>query len=195
MDQLDLSNNYLFSTIPKTIEELQYLKFLNLSFNNLSREIPFGGPFANFTAESFLGNVALCGNSTFGVPPCTSLSSQGSKVKQLLLRYIVPTIGSIIIFVALVIMLRRHSQSNIEIPGLPITLFQLNHKTISYQEIYHGTNNFSKSNLLGTWGFGSVYKGILSDGITVAVKVLNLQLEGAFKSFDVECKVLTAVRV
>ena len=174
MDQLDLSNNYLFSTIPKTIKELQYLKFLNLSFNNLSREIPFGGPFANFTAESFLGNVALCGNSTFGVPPCTSLSSQGSKVKQLLLRYIVPTIGSIIIFVALVIMLRRHPQSNIEIPGLLITLFQLNHKTISYQEIYHGTNNFSESNLLGTWGFGSVYKGILSDGITVAIKVLNL---------------------
>ena len=39
-----------------------------------------------------------------------------------------------------------------------------------------------------------MYKGILSDGITVAIKVLNLQLEGAFKSFDVECKVLRAVR-
>nr|XP_023893205.1 receptor kinase-like protein Xa21 [Quercus suber] len=194
LDQLDLSNNYLFGTIPKSIEELRYLKFLNLSFNNLSGEIPFGGPFANFTAESFLGNVALCGNSTFGVPPCTSLSSQGSRVKQLLLKYIIPAIGSIIIFVALVIVLRRHPQSNMEIPGLPITLFQLNHRMISYQEIYRGTNNFSESNLLGTGGFGSVYKGILSDGITVAIKVLNPQLVGAFKSFDVECKVLRAVR-
>ncbi|XP_050268466.1 receptor kinase-like protein Xa21 [Quercus robur] len=194
LDQLDLSNNYLFGTIPKSIEELRYLKFLNLSFNNLSGEIPFGGPFANFTAKSFLGNVALCGNSTFGVPPCTSLSSQGSTVKQLLLKYIVPAIGSMIILVALVIVLRRHPQSNMEIPGLPITLFQLNHRMISYQEIYRGTNNFSESNLLGTGGFGSVYKGILSDGITVAIKVLNLQLEGAFKSFDVECKVLRAVR-
>ena len=39
-----------------------------------------------------------------------------------------------------------------------------------------------------------MYKGILSDGITVTIKVLNLQLEGAFKSFDVECKVLRAIR-
>ena len=38
--------------------------------------------------------------------------------------------------------------------------------------------------------FGYVFKGILFKGTLVVVKVLNLQLEGAFKSFDAECKVL-----
>ena len=70
----------------------------------------------------------------------------------------------------------------------------MDHRIISYQELSHGTKNFCESNLLGTGGFGSVYKGILSDGTIIAVKALNLQLEGAIKSFDIECKVLRAIR-
>ncbi|XP_075633843.1 uncharacterized protein LOC142606358 isoform X2 [Castanea sativa] len=194
MERLDLSNNNLSGAIPKSLETLPYLKYLNLSFNKLSGEIPSTGPFANFTAESFLGNEALCGNPIFGVPPCTSPTSLGSRVKQVLLKYIVPVIASIIIFAALVIMRRRHPQCNMQIPGLPITLPTMDHRMISYQELSRGTNNFCESNLLGTGGFGSVYKGILSDGTIIAVKALNLQLEGAFKSFDTECKVLRAIR-
>jgi LRR receptor-like serine/threonine-protein kinase FLS2 len=194
LDQLNLSNNNLSGAIPKSLEALPFLKYLNLSFNKLSGEIPSGGPFRNFTAESFLGNKGLCGTPIFGVPPCTSLSSRGSRVKQIMLKYIVPAIASIIIFAALVVMLRRHPECKIQIPGLPITLSKVVHRMISYQELRSGTNNFCESNLLGTGGFGSVYKGILSDGTIVAVKVLNLQLEGGFKSFDAECKVLRTVR-
>ncbi|XP_050272515.1 LRR receptor-like serine/threonine-protein kinase EFR isoform X2 [Quercus robur] len=194
MEQLDLSNNNLTGAIPKSLETLPYLKNLNLSFNKLSGEIPSTGPFANFSAESFLGNEALCGNPIFGVPLCTSPTSPGSRVKQVLLKYIVPAIASIIIFAALVIMRRRHPQCNMQIPGLPITLPTMDHRMISYQELSRGTNNFCESNLLGTGGFGLVYKGILSDGTIIAVKVLHLQLEGAFKSFDAECKVLRAIR-
>jgi len=65
---------------------------------------------------------------------------------------------------------------------------------ISYQELCQGTNNFYESNLLGTGGFGSVYKGVLFDGTIVAIKVLNLQLSSAFKIFDAECKVLRMIR-
>ncbi|XP_050287477.1 LRR receptor-like serine/threonine-protein kinase EFR [Quercus robur] len=72
--------------------------------------------------------------------------------------------------------------------------FSVDWRMISYQELCRGTNNFCESNLLGIGGFGTVYKGILSDGTTVAIKVLNLHLEDAFKSFDAECKVLRALR-
>ena len=114
LDQLDLLNNNLFSAIPKSLEALPYLKYLNLYFNKLSGEIPSSGVFINFTVESFLGNELLCGNSIFGVPPCTSqISSQQSRVKQILLRYIIPAIASIIIFIALVTMLRRHPKCKI----------------------------------------------------------------------------------
>ncbi|XP_062165822.1 receptor kinase-like protein Xa21 [Alnus glutinosa] len=156
---MDLSYNDLSGAIPKSLEALSQLKFFNVSFNKLSGEIPTSGPFANFTAKSFIGNKALCGNPIFGVLPCPNSSSKGSKV-----------------------------------PSLFHTLPVFAHRMISYQELCQGTNNFCESNLLGTGGFGSVYKGVLFDGTIVAIKVLNLQLSSAFKSFDAECKVLRATR-
>jgi LRR receptor-like serine/threonine-protein kinase FLS2 len=194
LDVLNLSYNNLFGVIPKSLETLSYLKYLNVSFNELYGEIPLGGPFANFTAESFLGNRALCGNPTFKVPPCPTPGSKGSRAKQILLKYFLPTIASIVFFGALIYMLRRHRDSNMQVPSLLHTVPMLEHRMISYQELCQGTNNFCESNLLGSGGFGSVYKGILSDGIIVAAKVLNLQLVDAFKSFDTECEVLREIR-
>ncbi|XP_027185099.1 probable LRR receptor-like serine/threonine-protein kinase At3g47570 [Coffea eugenioides] len=65
---------------------------------------------------------------------------------------------------------------------------------ISYFELLQATNGYNKSNLLGTGSFGSVYRGTLDDGRAVAIKVFNLQVDGAFKSFDVECEVLRNLR-
>ena len=58
-------------------------------------------------------------------------------------------------------------------------LFSLTAKgRISYCELLQATNGYDESNLLS---FGSVYKGILANGICVAIKVFNLQLEYTFK--------------
>ncbi|KAE8706117.1 putative Leucine-rich repeat protein kinase family protein [Hibiscus syriacus] len=67
-------------------------------------------------------------------------------------------------------------------------------KRISYHELHRATDGFSRSKLLGNGSYGSVYHGTLSYGITFAVKVFKLELEGAFKSFDVECEVLRNTR-
>ncbi|KAL9346838.1 hypothetical protein Peur_061691 [Populus x canadensis] len=48
------------------------------------------------------------------------------------------------------------------------------------------TDNFSVSNKLGQGGFGSVYKGILSDGSEVAVKRLSRSSEQGVKEFKTE---------
>ncbi|XVF78267.1 hypothetical protein PTKIN_Ptkin14bG0117800 [Pterospermum kingtungense] len=45
----------------------------------------------------------------------------------------------------------------------------------------------------GGWG-GGVFQGTLSDELSIAVKVFSLELEGAFKSFDIECEVLRNIR-
>ncbi|PHT80722.1 hypothetical protein T459_13737 [Capsicum annuum] len=60
----------------------------------------------------------------------------------------------------------------------------MTHQLVSYHEIQRATNNFDLSNLIDVGGSGFVYKGILSSGIMVAIKVLDLENEQLFKSHN-----------
>ena len=62
---------------------------------------------------------------------------------------------------------------------------------VSYQMLLQATDGFLLANLGGVYSFGSVYKGILGeDKSIVAIKVLNIQHQGASRSFISECEVL-----
>ncbi|RAL36958.1 hypothetical protein DM860_003880 [Cuscuta australis] len=64
-----------------------------------------------------------------------------------------------------------------------------NAKLFNGKEIKRATNNFSRDRLLGAGGFGEVYRGILDDGTTIAVKCAKL---GNTKGID---QVLNEVRI
>ncbi|KAL3747387.1 hypothetical protein ACJRO7_016207 [Eucalyptus globulus] len=194
LDFLDLSCNELSGTIPKSMEGLAYLKNLNLSFNKLSGEIPNGGPFRNFSALSFIGNEALCGNLIFQVPRCKINGIKSSRDKRLHILYIIVPIVSTILLVLVICLLRKHEDTSKKASVLMENLPRIDHPMISYRELCLATNNFSESNLLGAGSFSSVYKGTLANGTNIAVKVLNLYIEGALKSFDAECDVFRMIR-
>ncbi|EOY07815.1 LRR receptor-like serine/threonine-protein kinase isoform 1 [Theobroma cacao] len=52
-----------------------------------------------------------------------------------------------------------------------------NFTVFSYSELKAATHGFSASNKIGEGAFGSVYKGLLRNGIVVAVKMLSVELE------------------
>ncbi|KAL2513436.1 LRR receptor-like serine/threonine-protein kinase FLS2 [Abeliophyllum distichum] len=195
LESLNLSFNNFSGSIPKSLEELRHLEHLDVSHNRLQGEIPTGGRFANFTAQSFIQNYALCSETRKQFPPCGKARKRSrSKNVVSLMKYILPPIISVILGVTILLIVRRR-KSNEYVPQSEISL-HLGWRRISYRELEEATNAFGESNILGSGSFGSVYGGILSDGLNVAVKVFNLQSEQvrAIKSFATESQVLSTIR-
>uniref|UniRef100_M1C625 Serine-threonine protein kinase, plant-type n=1 Tax=Solanum tuberosum TaxID=4113 RepID=M1C625_SOLTU len=193
---LNLSFNALSGTIPMSLEKLSYLKSINVSFNDLEGEIPSGGVFANSTLQSFRGNKGLCGVHILDIPAC-DITNPGkqSKLKGVVLKIVTPlVISSFLIFLLVSIwIMKRHKKGKSK--DVEKVSEIRTHQLVSYHEIQRATNNFDESNLIGEGSSGSVYKGILSSGTVVAIKVLDLENEQVCKRFDTECEVMRNIMV
>ncbi|XP_041026914.1 probable LRR receptor-like serine/threonine-protein kinase At3g47570 [Juglans microcarpa x Juglans regia] len=191
LEILDISCNNLSGRIPKSFEALLYLKYLNVSFNNLRGKIPTGGPFVHFWSALFISNDALCGAPRLQVPPCNEGSPRRKKaIVSNLLKYLLPTIGLVMLIVVSSLAYKICKKENPKFSQQTDSYNLPTWRRISHQELVLATERFSLNNLLGEGSLGSVYKGTLTDGMNIAVKVINLRVEGALKCFDVECEVL-----
>ncbi|ONK59109.1 uncharacterized protein A4U43_C08F3060 [Asparagus officinalis] len=189
IEALNLSCNTLSGEIPESLANLLYLRSINLSFNKLEGKIPRKGAFSSIALSSLVGNAGLCGAPSLGFSPCFTNPRSG----LYLLKYILPPIALIVIlFVCLCIILKSYWKQTSGTS--PANTYPNNYRLISYHELVRATGNFSEVNLLGRGGYGSVYKGYLDDGLLTAIKVLNLEVPGASRSFDVECHALSMVR-
>ncbi|PWA74315.1 protein kinase-like domain-containing protein [Artemisia annua] len=164
LEEFDVSNNSLSGTIPVSLSKIPTLRLLNLSFNNFQGKVPTGGVFNSVTSLSFVGNPNLCGHVS-GLRSC----HHKKKLRRI-----------------------TGSKAKPELKPQP----ELNKKfpRITYKELVDATNGFDEQRLLGSGGFGRVYKGSLPDGIQIAVKVLQLQTGNSTKSFNRECQVLKRIR-
>ncbi|XP_022847511.1 probable LRR receptor-like serine/threonine-protein kinase At3g47570 [Olea europaea var. sylvestris] len=111
LQNLDPSNNSLDGVIPESLEKLVYLEYFDVLFNELSGEIPNGGPFRNFTSNFFISNIELCGASKFKVKPCKDNKTRLSSSSRVLMS-ILPSIAVVFILaITVVYLIRRHSRN------------------------------------------------------------------------------------
>lgn len=192
LEYLDLSSNNLSGMIPYSLRNLEHLVYFNVSFNGLMGEIPDGGPFENFTAESFMGNPALCGPSRFHVMECRVGSLKRTRKSRVLISVLASVSSLVIVAIIFIIWFLKCRKRTRQLP-LADTYGHV-HMRISYHDIARGTNNFDEANLIGRGSLSLAYKGTLVDGTVVAIKVFNTELQHAFTSFEVECQVLRSIR-
>lgn len=69
-----------------------------------------------------------------------------------------------------------------------------NCRYFTFSEILEMTNNFDEGFVVGVGGFGKVYKGVLEDGTTVAVKRGNPTSEQGVTEFQTEIELLSKLR-
>ncbi|CAL5385428.1 unnamed protein product [Camellia sinensis] len=185
LQTLDISNNNLSGSIPSDLQKLQALQVLNLSFNNLEGEVPIGGVFSNLSKVHLEGNPNLC----FSLA-CKKIHGH---IKRLILVFIIIIIAAILalsLAISLIFYLRKR-QAKIKTSS---ESFKRPHQMVSYDDLRLATGNFNQENLLGKGSFGSVYKGNLREGSPIAVKVLDVERTGSWKSFLAECAALRSVR-
>eukprot|EP00258_Populus_trichocarpa_P031479 XP_024447498.1 probable LRR receptor-like serine/threonine-protein kinase At1g53440 [Populus trichocarpa] len=64
----------------------------------------------------------------------------------------------------------------------------------TFSQIKAATNDFDPANKLGEGGFGCVYKGVLSDGIQIAVKQLSAKSKQGNREFVNEIGIISALQ-
>jgi len=189
---LNLSHNNLSGSIPKTLNNLPFVNAIDLSYNNLQGEIPKDGVLANSTIVSLNGNPGLCGGSSNLHMPSCPTASHGFGKQYYLVRVLIPIFGflSLILLVYLLLLVKKT-------PGRTASLnsFGQDFLKVSYNDLAQATRDFSESNFVGRGSYGSVYRGKLKEQkVDVAVKVFNLEMKGAERSFMLECEALRSIQ-
>ncbi|MBA0723165.1 hypothetical protein Golax_003773 [Gossypium laxum] len=197
LESFDVSSNNIAGNIPMSLSKIN-LTFFNLSFNNFEGMVPTSGIFNSATYMSFLGNPRLCGvASTRATCPRKKHWFQS---RALLIIFVLVIFVSVLLSAVLcVIGVRRTklmvaSRRNERLRKSSTPEIMHKFPRISYKELLNATGGFDDQNLIGTGSYGRVYRGVLQDGTSIAVKLLHLQSGNSTKSFNRECQVLKRIR-
>ncbi|CAM6050247.1 unnamed protein product [Sphagnum compactum] len=197
LSRLDVSNNQLSGGLPSSLATLEYLTFLNMSYNDLEGQIPSTGMCAKLGASSFIADPGLCGGilgtectSNYMTMTPTNLLSTGAILGI--------TIGCTIAFLSLLFVVLSSTcltmAKSKEPLSINVAMFEQPLLRLTLADILLATNNFCKTNIIGDGGFGTVYKAILPDGKTVAIKKLGAARTQGNREFLAEMETLGKVK-
>lgn len=152
------------------------------------------GVFANAMAISLNGNLGFCGGAMeLHMPACPTVSQRKIEWKHYLTVLLILAFGfmSLGMSIYAIFFVKKAPRR----PYLLLLSFGKKFPRVSYKDLAQATKNFSDFNLVGRGSYGSVYRGKLTQAkIEVAIKVFDLEMRFANKSFVSECESLRTIR-
>ncbi|CAH9060162.1 unnamed protein product [Cuscuta epithymum] len=218
---LDLSSNALRGAIPSSIGKLKLLRHFNLSSNFFSGEIPDIGILSTFRSKSFIGNVDLCGQqvnkpckTSMGFPavfPHAESNEALVSVKKPYHYMRAVVIGAMstlgLVLVVLLVSLWVWSASKKERKAKKYTEVQkqATQEPCAKLITFHGDLPYPSCELIkkiesldehivGAGGFGTVYRMVMNDCGTFAVKRIDRNRQGCDQVFERELEVLGSIK-
>lgn len=210
LENLDLSSNSLSGNIPPSLGKLNNLGIFNVSTNFLVGQIPSDGHLAKFGNDSFLGNRNLCGKqvsqdcNTGGssISPSPDSAQSQNKNGRLLISASA-TVGALLL-VALMCFwgcflykrLGKNDGRSLAMDicaGASIVMF---HGDLPYssKDIIKKLETLNEEHIIGSGGFGTVYKLAMDDGNVFAVKRIIKMNEGFDRFFERELEILGSIK-
>ncbi|THU65393.1 hypothetical protein C4D60_Mb05t03160 [Musa balbisiana] len=212
----DLSSNLLRGAIPPSIGHLSELRFLNLSTNFFSGEIPTVGVLGTFRNTSIIGG--LTDHFSFGILNLSStshgnlsgISSITQKRSSHFLNGII--IGAVttmalalvailgFLWICLLSRKGRFTRNYVKVDkdlvqdaGTKLVTFHGN-LPYSSQEIINKLELLDEDDIIGSGGFGTVYKMVMDDNSVFAVKKIDRNREGSDQIFERELETLGSIK-
>ncbi|KZV22971.1 putative LRR receptor-like serine/threonine-protein kinase-like [Dorcoceras hygrometricum] len=202
----DLKNNSLQGTVPDSLGELKNLHLLNLENNNLQGPLPRSlnrestdvKTSGNLCLSFSLTCSSLSRNSSIKAPQVTIFTQRKHNNSEHIV-ILLSAVGGAILFLFVislsVLMYIKKNKAKSTYHTSEFGADICNWKTVrtfTYREIKTITSNFKET--IGSGSFGRVYKGKLSDGKLVAVKVRFDKTQLGANSFINEVSLLSQIR-
>ncbi|KAH0652166.1 hypothetical protein KY289_029844 [Solanum tuberosum] len=199
LKEIDVSFNVLSGEIPQTFQASSTLQNLNFSYNHFSGNVTDTGAFSSLTMSSFMGNFKLCG-SVQGMRSCHKKKGRHFIITILLSLLITP----IFCIVGYPLLLRSRFRNQFASFNKSKVIEDVEqgggrkeqkYPRISRMQLIEATGGFSSSSLIGAGRYGRVYKGVLKNNMSIAVKVIDTKGGGEISgSFKRECQILKRTR-
>ncbi|KAK2663951.1 hypothetical protein Ddye_002525 [Dipteronia dyeriana] len=220
---LDLSSNLLKGAIPSSLGRLTHLHYLNLSTNFFSGEIPDFGSLSTFGNKSFIGNLDLCGRqvhkpcrTSMGFPavlPHDAASDEAAVPTKRSSHYMkgvligaMSTMGlALVVLLAFLWIcllskkeraLKRYTEVRKQVSQEASTKLITFHGDMPYpsSEIIEKLESLDEEDVVGSGGFGTVYRMVMNDCGTFAVKRIDRSREGSDQVFERELEILGSIK-